>query len=79
MSNAVEHPDHYNHGAMECWDETEVAFGIEAVFHFAICNAWKYRNRAPYKGNPEQDMAKSNEYVLKAKELKEKMEHEKTR
>lgn len=73
MSNVM-HPDHYNHGAMECWDEMEVAFGIEAVFHFAICNAWKYRNRAPYKGKQEEDLLKSDEYMLKAKELKERME-----
>lgn len=78
-NNQVNHPQHYNHGLMECWDEMEVVFGVEATFHFAICNAWKYRNRAPYKGKLTEDMQKSDAYLIKAKELKERMENEKTK
>lgn len=78
MNNQVEHPSHYNQG-MECWDEMELAFGLEATFHFAICNAWKYRKRAPWKGAQNLDMEKADEYMKKAKELKERMDNEKAR
>jgi hypothetical protein len=47
-----------------------IAFGPEAVYHFCICNAWKYKNRAPYKGNFEEDMKKADWYLTKAKEIK---------
>ena len=67
----VNHPPHYTHGGMECIDEMILIFGKEAVMNFCICNAWKYRKRAPYKGTPEQDMDKSNWYLNKYKELKE--------
>ena len=51
-------------------DEMMIAFGPEAVYHFCICNAWKYKNRAPYKGNFEEDMKKADWYLTKAKEIK---------
>lgn len=68
----VNHPDHYNHGSMECIDEMILIFGVEAVMDFCVCNAWKYRARAAYKGNPEEDMAKADWYLAKYKELEEK-------
>ena len=68
MSN-VEHPKHYNRdGAIECIDEMIIAFGKEAVKHFCICNAWKYRYRSSAK-NGEEDIQKSDWYMRKAKEL----------
>ena len=70
MSN-VEHPIHYNReDAMECIDEMELIFGREAVMNFCLCNAWKYRYRAADK-NGEEDLAKSDWYIKKYKELKE--------
>ena len=36
--NAVEHPEHYNQGGIECIDALIAAFGKEAVSHFCICN-----------------------------------------
>ena len=45
-------------------------FGKEAVAHFGLCNAWKYRRRALYK-NGEEDIQKSHWYVAKFKELTE--------
>lgn len=69
MSN-IEHPNHYNRaGAMECIDEMVLAFGEEAVYHFCICNAWKYRYRSSEK-NGEEDIKKSDWYMKKAEELK---------
>lgn len=66
----VNHPPHYTHGGMECIDEMILIFGKKAVMNFCLCNAWKYRKRAAYKGTPEQDMEKSDWYLNKYKELK---------
>lgn len=67
----VNHPSHYTQNKFESIDEMMIAFGHEAVYHFCICNAWKYKNRAPYKGNFEEDMKKADWYLTKAKEIKE--------
>lgn len=65
----VNHPSHYNReNAMECIDEMELIFGIEAVKNFCVCNAWKYRYRAADK-NGEEDLKKSDWYLNKYKEL----------
>lgn len=68
--DVIERPEHYNHGGMECIDEMILIFGKEAVMHFCVCNAWKYRKRAMYK-NGEEDMKKSDWYMNKYKELSE--------
>ena len=65
----VNHPNHYNSG-MECIDEMLMIFGEEAVAHFCLCNAWKYRYRAVAKGGQE-DIDKSHWYIAKYKELTE--------
>lgn len=66
----VNHPSHYcREGAMESIDEMRLIFGDEAVKHFCLCNAWKYRYRAADK-NGAEDMAKSDWYIKKYKELK---------
>lgn len=67
----VNHPSYYTQNKFESIDEMMIAFGPEAVYHFCICNAWKYKNRAPYKGNFEEDMKKADWYLTKAKEIKE--------
>lgn len=66
----VNHPSHYTHGGMECIDEMLMIFGREAVMHFCLCNAWKYRKRCLYK-NQEEDMKKSDFYLQYYKTLKE--------
>jgi len=71
MSKNVNHPDHYNTHPMECIDEMVVVFGIDAVIDFCKCNAWKYRYRAGSKDDVKQDLAKSDWYLNKAKELQE--------
>jgi hypothetical protein len=68
----VNHPSHYTQGGMETIEEMELIFGVEAVMDYCLLNAWKYRARAPYKGNPEQDMDKANWYLNKYKELVER-------
>lgn len=68
--DVVNHPSHYTHSGMECIDEMILIFGKEAVMHFCVCNAWKYRKRAIYK-NGEEDMKKSDWYMNKYKELSE--------
>lgn len=67
----VNHPPHYEReGAMECIDEMITLFGKEAVKHFCLCNAWKYRYRSAAK-NGEEDIKKSDWYIKKYKELNE--------
>lgn len=67
----VNSPSHYRQHKFESIDEMIIVFGEEAVYYFCICNAWKYRNRAPYKGKQEEDNKKADWYLTKAKELKE--------
>ena len=65
----VNHPKHYcREGSMECIDEMIWIFGVEAVKNFCLCNAWKYRYRAADK-NGAEDLAKSDWYINKYKEL----------
>ena len=65
----ISKPKHYNReGGMECIDEMILVFGKEAVKHFCLCNAWKYRYRAADK-NGEEDLKKSDWYLSKYKEL----------
>lgn len=69
----VNHPAHYERdGAMECIDEMIMIFGENVVKHFCLCNAWKYRYRAADK-NGTEDIAKSDWYIRKYKELDNKI------
>lgn len=72
--DVVNHPSHYTNSGMECIDEMVLIFGEEAVMHFCICNAWKYRKRAMYK-NGQEDMDKSDWYLAKFKELKNNVQY----
>lgn len=68
----VNHPPHYERdGGMQCIDEMEMIFGIEETMTFCKLNAWKYRYRAADK-NGSEDIKKSDWYMRKYKELKEK-------
>lgn len=68
VHDVVNHPKHYTNGAMECIDEMILLFGKEAVKHFCVCNAWKYRYRANNK-NGDEDLKKADWYIAKFKEL----------
>lgn len=69
MKEMVEEPPHYKHGDFETIDEMIILFGVGKTIAFCQLNAWKYRSRAPYKGNAGEDMAKSNQYLKMAYEL----------
>ena len=63
----VDHPSHYQ-GKNECIDVMVAMFGKEAVKHFCMCNAYKYRFRSDKK-NGENDIAKAEWYETKLIEL----------
>ena len=75
----VTKPRHYNReGAMECIDEMELIFGPEVTMHFCLGCVFKYRYRAGLKDNGYQDLEKSDWYMKKYKELKEKIKQQNT-
>lgn len=70
----VDHPFYYNRkNAIECIEEMELIYGPEAVMWFCLLNAHKYRYRSGLKNNGYEDLEKSDWYMNKYKELKEKM------
>ena len=67
--DVVNEPKHYKQGSFEVIDEMILVFGFEDTIKFCRMNAWKYRARAPYKGNTDQDLAKVNCYLEMAADL----------
>lgn len=63
----VNHPSHYQ-GKNECIDVMIAMFGVEAVKHFCMCNAYKYRFRSDKK-NGQEDIEKAEWYESKLIEL----------
>lgn len=63
----INHPVHYQ-GKNECIDVMVAMFGKEAVKHFCMCNAYKYRFRADMK-NGAEDIEKAEWYETKLIEL----------
>lgn len=68
----VDHPQHYGHGQFETIEEMRIMFGDEAVRSFCILNAYKYKARAQYKGNAEEDLKKADWYLSYAKNMEER-------
>ena len=66
--NAVQHPQHYNHGKYECIEVMVENFGKEAVKHFCLLSAFKYVWRKDYKGGIN-DIRKAMWYLDKYLEL----------
>lgn len=66
-NDSVHHPSHYQ-GKNECIDVMVAMFGVEAVKHFCVCNAYKYRFRADKK-NGAEDIEKAEWYESKLIEL----------
>lgn len=64
----VNRPEHYANTKVECIDAMEEVFGIEAVKHFCLCNAFKYHWRAKDK-NGAEDLEKADWYMRRFKEL----------
>lgn len=69
--DVVKQPSHYKHGRFETIDEMILVFGPQRTYDYCVINAWKYRARAPFKGNQEQDMRKADEYLELAKQIAE--------
>lgn len=66
----VNSPEHYNRdGAMECIDEMVLVFGEKEVATFCLLNCWKYRYRAGMKGDPIEDLKKSDWYLRQYQDL----------
>ena len=67
----VNHPAHYKKNGKECIEVMEEQFGPLAVYHFCICNSFKYKWRAGLKeGNSaDQDFKKSEWYYNYSKKL----------
>lgn len=69
MADMVNHPAHYQkEGRKECIEEMLDRFGVEAVKHFCLLNAYKYMYRWEAKGGQE-DVDKANWYLRKYAEL----------
>lgn len=66
--DSISCPRHYADGNIECIDAMEDVFGVEAVKHFCLCNAFKYHWRHSLKGG-EEDIKKAAWYMDKYKEL----------
>ena len=62
--SAVDHPQHYNLGAVECIDALESALGAEGFKGFCTGNALKYLWRWQAKAGV-QDLEKAQWYVAK--------------
>ena len=71
MNDNINSPKHYKQHALESIDEMIIMFGKQAVIDFCKCNAWKYRYRADFKGNKEEDYKKADWYISKSKELED--------
>lgn len=66
---AHEKQDYYTSGIgdFECFDVMVDRFGVPAVAHFAVCNAFKYLWRCKFKhANPLQDLKKAHDYLGRA-------------
>jgi hypothetical protein len=64
MTDAVDHPRHYNSLPAKC-DCGKAIECIEVVEHMSFCigNAVKYLWRADHKGNALEDLQKASWYI----------------
>ena len=65
----VNHPSHYNQYPIETIDMMVSIFGKEYTRMWCIMTAFKYRMRLGHKDGIEQELAKEQWYLNKAKEL----------
>ena len=64
----VNHPSHYNQGGIETIDLIKLMLTPEEYRGYLKGNIIKYRERAPYKGNTDQDYAKAKFYYDEVKD-----------
>lgn len=70
----VDSPEHYNKTQFETIVEMYYLFGEEDVLAFCKLNAYKYKARAMFKDNPQQDLDKADWYLNQIKIIKTKGE-----
>lgn len=75
VHDSVNHPEHYELGAVECIDVIIATQGIQAAQDFCICNALKYIFRHRMK-NGLEDVKKAQWYINKYLELEERKDKE---
>lgn len=61
-SDMVNHPDHYNKGGIETIDLIKMALSEEEFQGYLKGNVLKYKFRAPYKGQEDEDHSKAKVY-----------------
>ena len=62
QSDPVNHPSHYNQGGIETLDIIKMSLTKDEYKGYLKGNVLKYRERAQFKGNAEQDYAKAKFY-----------------
>jgi hypothetical protein len=62
MTDAVDHPSHYNQGSIECIDAIESALGRDGFIAFLRGQVIKYQWRCGLKDASLQDARKANWY-----------------
>ena len=68
MNDQVNNPSHYQIGGIETIDIIRTMLTPEEFIGYCKGNVIKYRERAQYKGNAEQDYAKAKWYYEKMQE-----------
>tara|TARA_B110000503_G_scaffold32571_2_gene52921 strand:- start:186 stop:473 length:288 start_codon:yes stop_codon:yes gene_type:complete len=63
--DAVNSPEHYNSGEIECIEAIKASMSSEAFKGYLKGNTLKYIWRMSYKGKPEEDLKKSQWYLNK--------------
>lgn len=67
--DVVNHPSHYEgKTSIECMESMIITFGVDYVYHFCICNVYKYLWRYKNK-NGLEDVKKAEYYLNKATDL----------
>jgi len=61
--DAVEKPEHYNQGEVECIDAIRAMLGTEGFIAYCQGNALKYTWRHQYKGKAIEDLQKAQWYM----------------
>ena len=78
INDPVNNPSHYTQGDIECIDAIRASMTDEEFKGFLKGNAMKYLWRYRMKGNPIQDLEKSNWYICKLEDFyKESQVHSK--
>lgn len=70
QSDPVNHPSHYNQGGIETLDIIKMSLTKEEYKGYLKGNVLKYRERAQFKGNAEQDYAKAKFYFNELEVMK---------